>query len=315
MWDALTGYLKYLFSSYNPLAMIIELCMIAFVVYTVLRFLHGTGGEKLFRGVLFILLGVWAVGLVARKLHLDLERIQLLFKYFLGAVLVVAVIAFQPELRRGLMRLGGTRIGRGAATETEEVIEQLVDAVSFLSKTQIGAIIAIERGVGLGDLIAQGTRMNALVSSDLLNTIFWPGTPLHDMGVVIRRNRVAAAGVQFPLAEHGEFDRMLGSRHRAAIGLSKETDALVLVVSEETGQIGLAMDGKLTRYLTLEQLNHQLQTLLLPDTDKRQKRKILPSAPVKTTTPPTPQSPAKTGKKDAEEDEGDIVAETSHHAR
>lgn len=269
MWDAFTGYLKYLYTSYDLLAMVLELCLIGFVVFSVMRFLRGTGGEKLFRGVLFILLAVWGIGQLARKLNLDLERIELLFKYFLGAVLVVAVIAFQPELRRGLMRLGGTRVGRGSASDTSEVIEQVVDAAAYLSKTQIGAILAFERSVGLGDLIAQGTRMNAIVSSYLLNTIFWPGTPLHDMGVVIRRNRIAAAGVQFPLAEHGEYDRTLGSRHRAAIGLSKETDAVVVVISEETGQIGLATDGKLTRFLTLEQLSRQLQETLLPAADRK----------------------------------------------
>jgi diadenylate cyclase len=244
--------------------MAVELCLIIFVVYTIMRFLRGTGGEKLFRGIIFVVLGFWAVSLLAKKIDLDLERIELLFKYFLGAVLVVAIIAFQPELRRGLMRLGGTRFGRSNAPQLEQVIEQVVDAVSYLSRTQIGAVIAFERDVGLGDLIAGGTKVSAVVSADLLNTIFWPGSPLHDMGVVIRRGRIAAASVQFPLAEHGEFDRMLGSRHRSAIGLSKETDAVVVVVSEESGQIGLALDGKLTRYLTIEQLHHQLQVLLIP---------------------------------------------------
>lgn len=278
MWD----YLRYIYNSYDLKTMAVELGLIIFVVYTIMRFLRGTGGEKLFRGIIFVVLGFWAVSLLANKMQLDLERIELLFKYFFGAVLVVAIIAFQPELRRGLMRLGGTRFGRSSGPQLEQVIEQVVDAVSYLSRTQIGAVIAFERDVGLGDLIAGGTKVSAVVSADLLNTIFWPGSPLHDMGVVIRRGRIAAASVQFPLAEYGEFNRMLGSRHRSAIGLTKETDAVVVVVSEESGQIGLALDGKLTRYLTIEQLHHQLQVLLIPGPKAWAKRAVpLPSEPAR----------------------------------
>ena len=281
MLEAIDNYLRYLLRSYDLIQVAIELLLIGFVVWAVMRFLRGTGGEKLFKGIVFVLLGFWAVSLAAGQLNLDLERIDWLFTYFLGAVLLVSMIAFQPELRRGLMRLGGTRFGRSGAPEMANIIEQVVDAAAYLSRTHIGALIAIEREVGLGDLVAGGTKLNAKVSAELLNTIFWPGTPLHDMGVVIRNGRIAAAGVQFPLAEHGEYDRMLGSRHRSAIGLSKETDAVLVVISEETGQIAVALDGKLNRYLTLEQLHHQLVGLLLPVSSKQMK----PQA-VKATTPP-----------------------------
>jgi len=257
-------YLQYVWDSYRLVPVLVELLLIGFVVYSVMRFLRGTGGEILFKGIVIVLLGFWAITLLTDRLELD--RIELLFKFFLLSVLIVAVVAFQPELRRGLMRLGGARFGRTTAPEMKDVIEQIVDAVSTLSRSEIGALVALEREVGLGDLIGTGTRLEARVTADLLNTIFWPGSPLHDMGVVVRRGRVAAAGVQFPLAEHGEFDRLLGSRHRAAIGLSKETDAVVVVVSEETGQIGLAVDGKLARFLTLEQLRQQLLNLMLPIT-------------------------------------------------
>ena len=269
MLESIENYLKYLFRSYDPIQVLVELLLIGFVVWAIMRFLRGTGGEKLFKGIVFLLLGFWVVSLAARQLNLDLERIDWLFTYFLGAALLVSMVAFQPELRRGLMRLGGTRLGRSTVPEMTNVIEQVVSAVAHLSHTQIGALIAIEREVGLGDLIAAGTRLNANVSAELLNTIFWPGTPLHDMGVVIRKGRLAAAGVQFPLAEHGEYDRLLGSRHRSAIGLSKETDAVLIVVSEETGQIGLAVDAKLHRFLTIEQLQQQLEELLLPTNSKK----------------------------------------------
>ena len=256
MWQHVTDYLRLVFSSIGWGRILFELLLIGFVVYSVIRFLQGTGGEKLFRGIVFLLLGYVGIRFLTRQLELD--RIKLLFDYFLLGVLVVAAIAFQPELRRGLMQLGGTTFGRSGIPEMERVIEQVVDAAATLSRTQIGGLVAFEREVGLSDLMASGVWLNARVSSELLNTIFWPGSPLHDMGVVIRGTRLAAAGVQFPLAEHGEYDRMLGSRHRAAIGLSKETDAVVVVVSEETGNISLAAGGKLTRFLTLEQLKQQL---------------------------------------------------------
>ena len=262
MWDKVISYLQYLYNSYNPVLILIELLLIGFVVYSVMRFLRGTGGEKLFKGIVVLLLGFWMIRFLTGSL--GLERIDFLFNYFFVGVLAVAAIAFQPALRRGLMQLGGTRFGRETLPEMEEVIEKIVDAAATLSRTQIGGIIAIEREVGLGDLIAGGVKLESRVTAELLNTIFWPGSPLHDMGVVIRRGRLVAAGVQFPLAEHGEYDRLLGSRHRAAIGLSKTTDAIVVVLSEETGNIGLAADGKLTRFLTIEQLRAQLFDLLIP---------------------------------------------------
>jgi len=270
MWDKVISYLQYLYNSYNLVLILIELLLIGFVVYSVMRFLRGTGGEKLFKGIVVLLLGFWMIRFLTGLL--GLERIDFLFNYFFIGVLVVAAIAFQPELRRGLMQLGGTRFGRETLPEMAEVIEKIVDAAATLSRTQIGGIIAIERQVGLGDLVAGGVKLESKVTAELLNTIFWPGSPLHDMGVVIRRGRLVAAGVQFPLAEHGEYDRLLGSRHRAAIGLSKTTDAVVVVLSEETGNIGLAADGKLTRFLTIEQLRTQLLGLLIPVAAGKDKR-------------------------------------------
>ena len=267
--DQITNYLKYVIATYPEELVFLELLIIGIVVYSVMRFLRGTGGEKLFQGVGFLLLGIWLLGLLTQKLNLDLGRIELLSKYFLGAVLVVMAVAFQPELRRGLMRLGVTRFSRTARPQMAQVIEQVVDAAAVLSRTQIGALIAFEREVGLGDMAAGGTPIEGQVTAQLLNTIFWPGSPMHDMAVIIRQGKVSAAGVQLPLAEHGEYDRLLGSRHRAAIGLSNQTDAVVVIISEETGNIGLAVNGQLTRFLTLEQLRRQLLDLMMPITSKK----------------------------------------------
>lgn len=267
MWQAVRNYLVYLYHSYAISDIILEVALISMVVYSVIRFLRGTGGEKLLKGIVFLLLGFWLVNWLTNKL--ELERIGFLFNSFLVGVLVVAAVAFQSELRRGLMQLGETRLSRTAAPEMEQVIEQIVDTAAALSQAQIGAIIALEREVGLGDMIRSGTIIDGKVTSALLNTIFWPGSPLHDMAVVIRRGKLAAAAVQLPLAEHGEYDRLLGSRHRSAIGLSKATDAVVVVISEETGNIGIAMGGKLNRFLTIEQLRQQLLDVMMPITTKK----------------------------------------------
>jgi len=271
MWEQIPRYLNYVLTTYKSqwASVLLELVLIGIVVYSVMRFLRGTGGQKLIRGIVGLLLVIWGVGILASKLNLDLDRARLLSKYFLGAVLVVAAVAFQPELRRGLIRLGVVRFGRTAQPQLVQVIEQVIDATAYLSQTQIGALIAFERQVGLADLEAGGTPIDAEVTAQLLNTIFWPGSPLHDMAVIIRNGKVSAAGVQLPLAEHGDFDRLLGSRHRAAVGLSVQTDAVVVVVSEETGNIGLAVGGKLTRFLTLEQLRRQLIELMAPVAAKK----------------------------------------------
>lgn len=297
MWDNIIEYLKYVWNSYiwntyEFIPMLIELGLIGIVVYAVMRFLRGTGGEKLFRGLALLLVGFCSIIMLTGGL--ELERIELLFKFFLVSVLLIALVAFQQELRRGLMRLGGTSFGNTSAPDMQRVIEEIIDAVAVLSRSQIGGLIALERQVGLGDLVAGGTKLEARVTAELLNTIFWPGSPLHDMGVVIRQGKIAGAGVQFPLAEHGEYDRLLGSRHRAAIGLSKETDAIVVVISEETGNISLAIDGKLNRFLTLEQLRQQLIDLMMPITYEMPKlpwQRWTKKSPPQTHAKPTGQAP------------------------
>jgi diadenylate cyclase len=168
------------------------------------------------------------------------------------------LIVFQPELRRGLTRLGETRWLRRWASDVQQVVDELIASVRYLSARKIGAIIAVEREVGLGFLVESGVTIDAQVTADLLNTVFWPGSALHDMGLIIRGGRVAAAGCQFPLAEGEKFPSELGSRHRAAVGLSLETDALIIVVSEETGTISLAERGAMTRGLTPEKLRELL---------------------------------------------------------
>jgi len=239
----------------------IELLLIGSVVYLALRFLQGTRGARLVKAVTLILVvSFLVVRLVAQTLAL--ERINFLYPYFLLAVFLVALVAFQPELRRGLMRLGEGSLLHGWHKEAERLIEPLVQAAASLSKKKIGALIAIQRQTEFGALIASGVKLDAQVSAELLESIFWPGCPLHDLGVIVSQGRIAAAGCQFPLAESDDVDRSMGSRHRAALGISLEGDALVVVVSEETGAISVADHGRLRRSLSADGLRETLTEAL-----------------------------------------------------
>ena len=235
----------------------IELALIWVVVYLVFRFLRGTRGARVIKGMVLIL-GIGTLVIKFLTGENAFERLNFLYGNFLGFASLVLVIVFQPELRRALVRIGEARIFRQSGFRKARIIDELLKAIAYLSKNKIGALIAIERNVGLGGIVEYGTRLEAEVSAELLNTIFWPGSALHDMGVVIEGDRIAAAGVQFPLAEGENIPTELGSRHRAAMGLSQEADCLVIVVSEETGTISIAERGKLTRNLTPDKLRAML---------------------------------------------------------
>ncbi len=237
----------YRVAGYDWWRVFIELFLIGIVVYWLVDFLEGTRGERLFRGVLFILVaGVLILNLVVVKLQFP--RLQYLYKGFLVGILIIAVAGFQPEIRRVLIRIGGSRFWAGRSHQLSRTIEEIVTAASHLSASRTGAIIVIEKHVGLGEFIGTGIQIDAKVTSELIKTIFYPDTPLHDMAVIIRGDRVLAAGVQLPLAEMGTVNGVeLGSRHRAAIGITTGSDATCLVVSEETGIISIAENGKLNR--------------------------------------------------------------------
>ena len=238
----------------------IEFMIIGAVVYWVIRFLQGTRGARVFKGIVVVLI---TLGLGARILGelLDLARLGVLFNQFLFYASFAILIVFQPELRRALMRLGETRLFRGRATIVDEISE-FAEAAATLSRRRIGALVAFERDTGLSGFAEEATRIDAVVSSALLTTIFHPNTSLHDLGVVIRNGRIAYAGVQFPLAESGDLPKELGSRHRAAVGLSVETDAVVVIVSEETGDISIAERGKLHRKLGVERMTELLAEMM-----------------------------------------------------
>ena len=240
----------------------IELSLIGLVIYWAVDFLEGTRGERLFRGVIFILIaGFLVLKLVVGRF--EFERLQYLYNGFLIAVLIIAVAAFQPEIRRALIRIGQPRFLSFSSQHLARTTEEIINAVTELAASKTGAIIVLEKRVALGEFTETGVRIDARVTSELLKTIFRPGTPLHDMAVVIRGDRVAAAKVQLPLAEAGSIDGVqLGSRHRAALGITIGSDATCLVVSEETGAISIAQDGELTTNITQTQLRRYLTSAM-----------------------------------------------------
>jgi diadenylate cyclase len=260
--ETLVDYLSRV-AKYDWWVVAIELFLIGLVVYWVVDFLEGTRGERLFRGVIFILVaGVLVLNLLVQQF--DFARLQYLYKGFLIAVLIIAVAAFQPEIRRVLMRLGQPRFWSGSSGHLSRAVEEIVAAVTELSRSRTGAIIVIERRVALGEFIETGVRMDARASSELLKTIFHPGTSLHDMAVIIRGERVVAARVQLPLAEVGSVGGVeLGSRHRAAIGITAGSDAMCLVVSEQSGIVSVAEDGKLKRNVDESELRSSLAGAVL----------------------------------------------------
>jgi len=269
---------------YSWIVVAVELLLIGAVVWWVTRFLRGTRGARLVKGVVLVMVGVFVVlRLLPRNLGdvvLGWERLEFLYGKFLLFAFVAALVAFQPELRRALIQIGQVRLFRGRRGEVEALVEALVESAGFLSRNKIGALIAVERSVGLGALMETGTRIDAEVTSGLLNTIFYPGSSLHDMAVIISGNRLAAAGCQLPLAESEDVDPSLGSRHRAALGLAQESDAVMLVVSEETGRISLACEGQLYIGLEPENLREMLVGLIAPKRLASRMRKTRQDGPV-----------------------------------
>jgi len=245
-------------SNYPWWVVVLELFLIGLVVYWAVDFLEGTRGERLFRGVLFVLAaGVLILDLVGERF--GFIRLQHLYKGFLIVVLIITVAAFQPEIRRILIRIGQARFLSGSSHQLSRTIEEIITAVQQMSLSRTGAIIVVQQQVGLGEFIETGVNIDSKVTAELLKTIFYPGTPLHDMAVIIKSDRIIASRVQLPLAEAGTVDGVeLGSRHRAALGLTSSSDATVIVVSEETGIISLAVNGHLQRNISEAQLRTQL---------------------------------------------------------
>jgi diadenylate cyclase len=233
---------------------LLQIGIVAYVLYRGLLLIHGTRAVQMLAGLVVLVL-VYVVAWLAK-----LDMILALLTGSFQVAAIAAVIIFQPEIRAALAHLGQSRVTRFfRKLEQGEVVDEIVAAVERLSRSGVGAIIAIEREAGLGDYVtSSGTPMQAKVNAELLATIFTPYSPLHDGAVIIRGDTIIGAGCILPLSQQENLDRSLGTRHRAAIGLTEETDALVIVVSEETATISTAQMGVLTRGLTGPELRDAL---------------------------------------------------------
>ncbi|MBN2190805.1 MAG: diadenylate cyclase CdaA [Candidatus Aureabacteria bacterium] len=245
-----------------------EIAAMAIIFYYMLLSIRGTLAQQVLKGIIIFFVAF----ILIQKLHL--ETINWILTKVFAISIIGFIIIFQPELRRALAHIGEKQFFMSMYAE-EAVIDVLVRAVSGLSKKKIGALIAIEREVGLKDYIESGIPINSRASEELIQTIFIPNTPLHDGGVIITNNRLSAAGCLFPLSSNPTLSKTLGTRHRAAIGLSEETDAVVIVVSEETGSISVASNGVLTRDMDDARLKRALLNLLEPGSNKPPKNSRL----------------------------------------
>lgn len=242
----------------NVIRIAVDIAVVAFVLYRFIILIRGTRAIQLIKGLVVL----FAASFLARILKLStidwiLEQVRL-------ALVVALPIVFQPELRRALEQLGrGKFFARPLAFLGEEdmsrLISELVRAIQILVKLRYGALIVIERETGVNDYIETGVSLDSVVSAELLINIFVPNTPLHDGAAVIRGDRIVAAGCFLPLSDSPYLNKQLGTRHRAALGISENSDAVAIVVSEETGTVSLAQDGKLVRFLDEKKLREMLE--------------------------------------------------------
>jgi len=241
----------------------IEIVLLALMYYVVLRFVRGSRGAGILKSlVLIVVVGLLSLLFLAR--FLDLKVIGGIATEVVALFGFALLVIFQPELRRALVRLSQSPLFGFLADSQKEVTDHLVEAAATLSGNGVGALIAVERDVSLRGYMEGGVHLDADVTSALLVTIFNPNTPLHDGAVIIQGDRVVAAGCLFPLTENVEAGSGLGTRHRAAIGVTEDSDALAVVVSEETGAISLAVKGKLSRGLDPDNLRTILRGILSP---------------------------------------------------
>lgn len=249
---------------------IIDIGIIAFVFYKLLGLIKETRAEQLVKGFLIILiiskLSEWA----------KLYAINYILQNTFTIGLIALVIIFQPELRKALEHLGRSQWlisngKKGTLEEQTRSINEIVDAVSVMSRKKIGALIVVERLIGINDIIDTGTTLDAKITADLLMNVFYPKSPLHDGAVVIKNNRLMAAGCLLPLSSNKYISKELGTRHRAAMGMTESSDALIVIVSEETGAISMAVEGKLQRFLDTSTLRDLMINTLEKEKDGGEK--------------------------------------------
>lgn len=267
IWENILTFFKMIFAAFADIRFvdILDIALVSFIIYKALRFFRETRAKPLIKGIL-LLFFIWLIAL-----WWDMVSMKwLMSKVFDYAIIAVAIV-FQPELRRALERMGGSKIGlfgRGGSLGEEDtlrLIETVSSAAQTMQQQKVGALIVFERSTPLGEIIATGTVVDAAPTEPLICNIFYPKSPLHDGAMIIRGNRVHAAGCILPLTAGTDLSRQLGTRHRAAVGMSENSDAAVLVVSEETGAISIAENGTLTQNYSGPGLRAALRSLLVEE--------------------------------------------------
>jgi len=273
------GTIQNLFQSmiYFRITDILDIAILSFVIYKVLWMLRKTSSGRTMKGVMLLLLAMWISS------EIPLTATSYALNWLVEWGFVVLVILFQPELRRFLERVGSSRFGlsfssnnKSNTVDLEMAIQETTDAYASMSKDKVGALMVFERHNLLDDVISTGTSLDCSVSSELLKNIFWNKAPLHDGAVIVRNGRIVAAGCMLPLSRNVNLSRDLGMRHRAGIGMSEHSDAIVVIVSEETGSISAAVGGMLKRHLAPETLERLLRNELLNDMKEENNKKPIP---------------------------------------
>ncbi|SDI30604.1 diadenylate cyclase [Alteribacillus persepolensis] len=249
------------FQFLNVLGAVVDITLVAYVVYKLITVIRGTRAVQLVKGIT-VILAVWFL-----SSFFGLRTLQYIMSQAVTYGLLAIIIIFQPELRRGLEQLGRGRLfGRSATPEEEntmKTVEAIMKSVKYMAKRRIGALISIEKETGMNDYVETGIPMNATITSELLINTFIPNTPLHDGAVIMRNQEIAAAACYLPLSENPFISKELGTRHRAALGISEVTDCLTIVVSEETGSISATKNGDLHRDLDEDTLFAMLERELM----------------------------------------------------
>ncbi len=252
----------------------LDVIIVAYVIYQAIRLISKTRAMQLLKGIIILV--------VATQLSewLQFNTINFILKNTMQVGVLAVLIVFQPELRRALEQMGRSRFSNlfnfednDAEENIDQRIEEISKAVKTLAEDRIGALIVIERETKIGDIIRTGTTLDAIISAEVLVNIFIPNTPLHDGAVIIRENKIKAAACFLPLTLNENISKALGTRHRAALGISESSDSVTIVVSEETGKISIALDGDLTRNLTVETLKKALKKTLFMNKDEKKSKK------------------------------------------
>ncbi len=248
---------------------ILDILIVSYIIYRLILLIRGTRAVQMLVGIIVITI----IYFISNKL--DLLTLQWLLRTFLSSFLIIIIIVFQDDIRRALTQMGRTPFHRGGNVALQD-LNEIVKAAVYMAKRRIGALMVIERNHGLRDFIETGFDLDAKLLSELLISIFLPSSPMHDGGVVIQKDRIISASCLLPLSQNPHIDKRYGTRHRAALGLSEQTDAVIIVVSEETQEISLVLDGAITTmhdenilasrlqsiFITRQSVNHPLKSWL-----------------------------------------------------